>query len=179
MKLLQLLACLLAAALCQKGVWKRWKEGGKVYFFEYDHKDQFIPAREYCQERDSELVVINTAKENAWIWMNRRPGKHYWIGFVFDDEQRGYQKNQWIDGSSYGYNNWHKYPSSYRLQGRIGVMLHNRYGQWDSDFDDVYVRKQKLSFYMHHLVMSLSCSPSYPATPYNPQGRIQRSVMGG
>ena len=134
MKLLQLLACLIAVVLCRDGVWKRWKEGQRVYYYENESKEFFLPAARFCREKDSQLVVINSRQENQWIWANRRSGKHYWIGFVYDKHASGSHKYQWLDGSSYVYNNWHNEPSNHEGESRLGIIRSDRSGQWNTEW---------------------------------------------
>ncbi|XP_033624617.1 macrophage mannose receptor 1-like [Asterias rubens] len=84
-----------------------WVVGLDSCYKFYDSTKTWEDARQYCRDRDSDLMVIGSADEQSVVTSQAisKKWKTFWIGLTDKKTYKG--KYQWVDGSSVGtLKNW-------------------------------------------------------------------------
>lgn len=74
----------------------------------YSAEKSWDKALEYCQEKEGEIVSINSDGEQQFVYQNMAVNKTLWIGLVKD---RGLGIFRWTNGQRLTFTNWIEKPN--------------------------------------------------------------------
>ncbi|KAM6948653.1 macrophage mannose receptor 1b [Aplochiton taeniatus] len=107
-----------------KDGWLVW--GGSQYFL---NNNQMVmeDARHFCQKKHGDLVIINSAAENDFLWKKiSRGGYQYYIGLMVDLDG----SNEWIDGTDVVFERWNENQPSLTNFDKTCVGMTHSMGSW-------------------------------------------------
>lgn len=74
----------------------------------YNPEKSWNKALEYCQEKEGQLLSINSDREQQFVYQNMAVNKTLWIGLVKD---RGLGIFRWSNGQRLTFTNWIEKPN--------------------------------------------------------------------
>ena len=91
-------------------------------------------SRQFCQDKESDLAVIETEAENDFIWNLIEdsfvlPTRAAWIGLQRNSTTGVFE---WIDGNQSPYKNW-KSGEPNNVKGNEDCVFMKRGGEWNDD----------------------------------------------
>ncbi|XP_067338024.1 C-type lectin domain family 17, member A-like [Channa argus] len=131
--------------LCPEG----WKKFGCSCYFKSTERKSWSESRRFCQDRGSDLVIINSKEEQDFVTeLNQH--EESWIGLwnQWSDTERKYQW-KWLDGSQPTETFWATEEPQYTWSSYAACC--DRHGRWRSEqyyYDKNWICEKKICCFL-------------------------------